>query len=791
MASSFHLFRRNQKLMLAILTLLAMFAFVFLDPLFRYMGNSQAPANPIMVETRYGDLKRTDIEQLIAQRQIADNFITMVVATTVDKFIDQGRFDARSRDMYIRIFANEWRQRVMQRAGSTKEAAAVETMLLAKRADQIGLLVSDSAINQLLREVSADNLTPRELGGLISKLRYGNAPVGEQQLFDSLRNEIKAWRVTQMFSASIDAIPPAQRFDYFNRLNRKAKIEAIAVPVEDFADKVPKPGDAELEAFFDEHKNQIAVPGSPVPGFKIPHRERFQYLKAEYDLFRETAEVTEEEIEKYYEENKKSMFRKLELPKDKPSAERDDSKKSEDPEPDLGPGTDDTSKPESSKPEKEPAEKPAAESPGDSAKKAPASKTGAAPKPNDGSSSDRTSGGARFLLVADEKTAKPDSSEPEAKAPATDKKEDKAAEEKPADETTAENKQTEDKSEDKTVDEKSAEEEPASKEPEYEPLEKVRDQIVTALKAQKATDKANAAIEAAASRMRAYADARTFYLVKKEADPNAVPPKDIDFVALAKEHNLTYEESRLASANELAGTDIGKSFMSVRGELPFQFRAAPFIEVAFGPRHSLYEAVTTNDTDGNAFLSWKVEQAEERVPKFEEVRAEVERTWRLIKARDLARKQAETYVAEAKGAKKKLSEVFTDEKVKVITAGSFSWMTMGSTPEAGRDAVVMLSEVPGIDHPGESFMETVFSLPLDGIGVAMNEPQNTCYTVQVIEYDPPVVELEEDFAREDFRRYINVAMGDTRQIYLAWVNSIGKQAGLKWLQEPSATEEVE
>jgi hypothetical protein len=61
MASSFNIFRKNQKLMLAILTLLAMFAFVFLDPIFRYLGSNQAAPNPVMVETKYGPLKRSGI----------------------------------------------------------------------------------------------------------------------------------------------------------------------------------------------------------------------------------------------------------------------------------------------------------------------------------------------------------------------------------------------------------------------------------------------------------------------------------------------------------------------------------------------------------------------------------------------------------------------------------------------------------------------------------------------------------------------------------------------------------
>src|SRR5205823_1790573 len=45
--------------------------------------------------------------------------------------------------------------------------------------------------------------------------------------------------------------------------------------------------------------------------------------------------------------------------------------------------------------------------------------------------------------------------------------------------------------------------------------------------------------------------------------------------------------------------------------------------------------------DDQFFLVWKTEEEAPRVRKFEEARADVERAWRLAKARDLAKKAAE------------------------------------------------------------------------------------------------------------------------------------------------------
>jgi hypothetical protein len=761
MASSFHLFRRNQKLMLAILTLLAMFAFVFLDPLFKYVGGNPAPADPVVVETKYGGLKASEIQRLVSSRRLVDQFLTMVTGTAVDKMIDQGKLDPRSREMYIRMFSNEWRQRIMTRSSQgNEEAAAVETMLLDKRAEQMHLVVSDAAINQFLKEISLDSVSQREMAGLINKLHGGG--VGENQLFDALRNELTAWRVTQSFEVSAAGLTPAQRWDYYQRLNRKATIEAIPVAVADFADQVPDPGDDELKKFFDAHKNTIPVAGSPDAGFKQPRRERFQYFKVDYAMFRDMVEPTEEEIEKYYEANKKTMFRKLALPEAK-----SDEKKAED----ADETKDDEEKPAAEDEKKtEPAEKPAETEKSENAKSA-----GDAPKPKktDGGLNDRTrSNGVKFRLVADEKKVEPA---------------DAAKEETPQ----AEPAKDETKKDETAKEESPKADAPAtSSEPEYEPLEKVKEQIIGAIKTEKANEKIASVMDELASQLRSYTDARAYYLAKKDSDPQATPPKELDFIALAKKYTASFEETKLVSAADLSSAPgLGKSFMSVQSGMPYQYRSAPFAEVAFGNARPLYSPITTQDSDGNTYLAWKVEQVEEQVPKFADARNEVLLAWKMLKARDLARKQAETYAAEAKRAGKPLSEDFSGDKgPQVVKAGPFSWLTLGSTPEQGRMSVPTISEVTGIENPGEDFMRATFALAVGGVGVGMNNPQTICYVIQPAEFAPPTSELETDFASADFGRYRAAGYTEMRGLYDHWIAEINRESDVKWLREPSLAE---
>ena len=75
MASPFKVFRKHQKLMLAGLTILAMFSFVFLGSIADIMGTRQTQ-NPVVVRTsKYGKLTQRD---LFYRRQDHRSFLQVI-----------------------------------------------------------------------------------------------------------------------------------------------------------------------------------------------------------------------------------------------------------------------------------------------------------------------------------------------------------------------------------------------------------------------------------------------------------------------------------------------------------------------------------------------------------------------------------------------------------------------------------------------------------------------------------------------------------------------------------------
>jgi hypothetical protein len=778
-ASPFTVFRRNQKIMLAVVGIGAMVAFVFLTPLMSYMSGSAAPANPVVVETNYGNLTVNELESLKYSRELVDRFLRQVTAQFVSNQAARGNLDPRLLDSLVDRQYSYWRQQLMSRSSQGPEQAAVETLVLSKRAEQLGMVISQQAINDKIKEITADSVSSAELQDVIRSLQPSR-PVSVARLFEALRTEMLASEYSQLFAQSLRDIPPAQRFEYFSRLNRRAKAELMPLAVGDFVAQAPEPTDAEIKQFYEKFKNDYPNPDSPDPGFKQPRRATFQYFRADIGALtaKLEGEITEEEIRKYYEDNK-AQFRAFDFDKDDAASETpaaepqdqpaDDAEKSDAPEKPAAESKPDESKPA---PESKPADEPAEEKPAEP--KADESKPSS---PQAGAT--RQQAPVRFVSV----TAAPD------EAPAEEKPaEEKPAEETPADDKPAEETPVEEKPADaKPADDKPAEEKPAeaapAEEPRFEPLEKVQDTIRTSLARQKAQERITEQFEQLSGEMRRYADDVDIYSTEKGTNPSAKPPVPLDFEALAKDKDVTALELKSVTADQAADEDIGKSFRVVQDQRTGASYTIPFVSFALSERLPTYKSELDQDNENHAFLFWKTDEEPAFVPPLDQIRDKVVLAWKMVKARELARKRAEEFAAQARTLKKPLEELFGGQsKLKITETGPFSWLTLGNVP-ADPGALPRLSDVEGTDRVGEEFMKAVFALEPAQIGVAMNVPQTTVYVIRLIDFEPSMEELREDFARALPNRYLAAGIDDQRAVFRAWLADLNRDAGVHWLRQ--------
>jgi hypothetical protein len=621
-----------------------------------------------------------------------------------------------------------------------QEEQLVQTMLLAQEARDNGIVVSDRAVNDFLAQWTGNLVRPEQLADLLSRLRVGPLAVSQQEVFDVLRTELAAQTMLMLHQPAFGGTPPGWRWDQFRRLDQQAKVELVPVVVETFADQVPAPSEAALRALYEKHKNALPEARSPTPGFREPHRVQFEYLVAKRGLFDDAAakEVTDEQIAEFYEKNKVAMFRA------KPATET----------PAAAPGETPTDKAKAAveNPAGKPVEKPADGRPAENkpVETGPADKKPAEPAAAPGAAS----GKLPVSVVSFKQPA------PAAAAPANDKPA-KPADAKPAD-----------AKDDAT---------------QFEPLEKVKDDIRKRLAQARSDARIDAIFTSVAGDVASYAEDYALWQARRPSGVEA--PRPPDLAKIAEKQGLESGRSQLIAADAaVAGGGIGGSFERFSDPAnPFGFRS--WLEQMYGTDTMPLRPITSRDVEGNRYLSWKTEDQPEFTPSFQTARQDVERAWRIIEARGLARRRAEEIARQSQTQKQTLAATLpeptatTGGGMQAIEVGPFAWFAQDAVSAGGPPR---MSDPEGVSMPGEDFMRAVFSLEPEGTAVAFNEPQTVCYAIRMVSQDPSPEQLRERFvtARGDRQRTGMLEQSEMSRSFRATLDEMQKRRGLEWQRQP-------
>lgn len=815
---------------MAVVGVLCMIGFMIADVAYDWAGGRGGGGDPIVATTRYTTLRESNIEQLLLTRNLAREFLMRAMLEAEGPQIDQWQ------QMRISMQVN-------RDIGPATETAVVETLILAEQARQMGATVSDDAVNDYLRSLTGNRVTGRQLGKILESMRtrQGSA-VGQRILFDALRTEILARRMRDGFFMGLQ-LTPSQRWEAYLRTRQRATVELAPVHVKDFIDKVADPAQRVLTAFFEQYKFEEPVPGSPDPGFKIPAKAAFQYFRADYEAFFDPDAVAAKEVEDHYEKFKDTRYEysglggteldDIPLTEESPAGEAPQSP--ETPEKPAAPEKSESTKPDEQKPasQKPAGDKPAGDKPAkdepakdEPAKEEPTSAKAAADKPAgeqvggdaqpepkdrppeggaarpesgtqsqaEGQQNPASDGALEQSDIEDEDEQDAlDEVDDDAAAESTDVAQADSAGDTAAESSTATGDAPTDGAAggaDAAISEPTASRAAgtpppplpidryalprdisAGPNPKYDPYWKVEPAIRKELAREKAVERISEVFKQLRERMVSYALTRSL-----EGEAKVKP---LDFDSLAAEHpGITAHETPLITAFEAGSVPgIGESMVSGESFVAFNFGATGSLR-AFQPGES-------TDTDGNRYLFWKTEDYAARVPELDEIRDEVVRAWKMREARPLAAKHAEQLADEARTAKKPLAEVFAGKSgMQVSETPAFSWLTGGFAGMFNQQVPPTLSEVEGVDDPGDAFMHQVFSLEVGDVGVAMNNPQTVAYVVRLTSLEPSRQLLRDTFMADNFNRYASSAGSDYRRIYEEWLDARKVEADLRWARAP-------
>ena len=761
--AGFGVFRTYQKASMVALAILAMLAFFVLPPLLQYGGQAASLADTPVAKWNGGELREKGLDRAVTMKLVLNRFLA-------ESALAAGRDPAQA----PRYPADE--------------QAVVRTMLLAEEATKNGVVVSDAAINDYLGKLTNGQVRADQFEQIMKGLRAGGAGVSQHDLFESLRHELLAQNMLILLQRGFSGDPPGLRWDYFRRMAQSATAEVVPIDVRSFGDQIKFPGAAELRTFFDEHKEDLPDPRSEKPGFREPHRAKVEYLVAKRGLFVDeiSKEITDAEIAEYYEKNKATQYRARPgtSPAAEPTAEAgaaaetpaegEAAGETQAPPTESAPPTEPAVPAEGTPPAAEPA--PAAvdaapatepEAPAPPAEPAPAVEPAAEPAPTDKPAEGNGAAVARspFRKVSFQT---PDAA---------------AADETTADATAASTAAPVAEGAAPAATETEAATEAAEDAAQFEPLEAVAEQIRAQLAAQRANARIDNVFDAVALDLARYAEDYALWQARGEAQ-GLKAPLPPDFKVIAQVQGLEAGETPLQSADEAFDADgIGRSFdFAPDPGSRFGIRQQNWVEMVYGQGAVGLRALKSRSMDGARYLSWRTVDEPEFVPTFETARPNVERAWKIVKARGLAQKRAEEIAAKNAAAESLEAAIAGDESLQVFKVGPFFWLS----PQAAASGMPQISQPAGVVIPGNEFMSAVFSLKPGATAVAFNEPKTVCYCIRLIDLEPSAEVLKERFVetRSDPRTTAVAAQDEFSRSFGGWIEGLESRYQLQWKRKP-------
>lgn len=794
--------------MLAVFVVLLMFSWVIGDSLRSLLGGSGNPgggrrmhASDVAVQWDDGKLTNQQVEQLVYRRKFLNSFLQQVeIAGT------RSAFAAGVDPTQLRV------QRLLgaETPQEGVEQSVVQTKLFADAARESGMKISDETLRQYLFQLGRGRVTPQEMRSFVAAMRSRGMNVTIDDLLSALREEMLAKNFINSNQYAFGTVTPQQRWKDWLRVNERVIVEAAAVPTDSFLVDVKDPTDDELKDFFEKYKMRDAQPDrigttelpSATPGFRIPRKIDVAFLEANFDSYVTKAEekVTDEQIAKFYEENKDRMFIKADtsLFEDKPAPKNDskvDSKTSDKAATDVPEGS---ASPATTTPANEGKGEATKSDNGAKSNDAPKSdgepKSGAAPA-KDGKQS--SVNGLRVLnpfsltaFLQEEKadTAKADSAKSDgAKGEAA-----KSDATPPVTSTSPPAIAPPANAAASAADSAALAAPAAPKKPvEYQPLDQVKDQIRRRIAEENAAEELNKLMSQIQGELQVDFEKylNLVFVAESETKERPAAPKSLtDLAPIAEKYGLKSGLTGPMSYLQLRETPVGKSRVADLN--------APLVDWLFSGREpDLYEPrLTVADIDGNRFLMMKTSDTPGKVPELAEVRDEVIKAWKAQKAAEIAEKNAKELAKKAQEAKTPLTTFFTDKpEIKVARTDLFSELTGGDIGIVNGQFArqpYRLSQPDGIVAPGPAFMKEVFSLKDGDVGAVLNNDGTIAYVIRLVEHQPPMGDLRTAYLAEanNWPGLYPMLQGHAQEVAMNLAEDLTTNANIDWKRTPDKIE---
>jgi hypothetical protein len=176
--------------------------------------------------------------------------------------------------------------------GSNTEESTLDFLIWRHQADQLGIRLTETDVKRLAQREAMDQLDADQTSSLVKALLRNHANTRFEDLLSALNDEFRV-RMAQSALTGYDPgsaaqvptpITPDEFWDYFREYRTEVSTALVPISVEEFKGLVTeKPKDQQLENLFEKYKEQEYNPALPTPGFKQPRRLAIEWVGAKPD----------------------------------------------------------------------------------------------------------------------------------------------------------------------------------------------------------------------------------------------------------------------------------------------------------------------------------------------------------------------------------------------------------------------------------------------------------------------------------------------------------------------------
>jgi hypothetical protein len=193
-------------------------------------------------------------------------------------------------------------------------------MALFGQAENMGIVITEDELAQEIRNFfPVDPRIFEDKEGF--RIMLGNVFHLTEPQFEQTIKEYLLVRKLQYLLKSSVKITGNEAFQRYIKENEQVKIKYAALNARNFISRVEIKED-EIKSFYDKYSENYPNTEEGIWGYKVPEKVKVEYIIARSDVIEKQINITDEKMQKYYEDKKDLMFRKENV--EKPEGETSD-----------------------------------------------------------------------------------------------------------------------------------------------------------------------------------------------------------------------------------------------------------------------------------------------------------------------------------------------------------------------------------------------------------------------------------------------------------------------------------